>query len=256
MVPGHRQVHVDRAEQLAHAADIAAARTQRRALFLEGQEGIGKTSLLLEIYRQHTTGGVYFVDLGRMVSQVDVLNELARQARQQEIPVPGYRTARSQFTQSAQVQVNDLRARNSSISLVINASIDRSIQLTSLSDALMENLASDARRPVICLDGFEHCEAPMRDWLGRDLLPDLLTQPGTSVFLAGRNIPRLSQPHVSSVHTMVLPPFGVDAVQEWIDSLGFHSLKRRAVRIHDMHDGIPGLIDEFFSTHIEPHGDE
>lgn len=253
-MPGQSR-HVDRAEQLASAAGVAAGRAEQQALFFEGPKGIGKTSLLLEIYRRHADDGVYFVDLGRIASQLDVLKEMARQARRQDIAVPGYRIVQSQLAPSVQVNLTDMRARHSAINMVINASMDRSMQLTYMSDMLMADLASGARRPVVCLDGFEQCEAPMRDWLGRDLLPDLLAQPGFSVFLAGRLVPRLSHPHVSSVRTMVLPPFDVDAVQEWIESLGFRSLMGQVTKVHGNHDGIPGLINEFFSTHFEPDGE-
>ncbi|MEV0477968.1 hypothetical protein [Streptomyces prunicolor] len=245
--------HVDRAEQLESAALVIARDTERQALFFEGPEGIGKSSLLVEIYERQAAEGVYFVDLARMAAQADVLNELARQARRQGVQVPSYQSTRTRLAESAQVTFDHVRARSTTINVVLAAAADRSIQLASLSDALLDNLVSGARSPVICLDGFEACAAPMRDWLGRDLLPDLLAQPHVSVFVAGRQVPRLSHPHVSSVHTMALPPLDVNAVQEWIETLGFSSLKDEAAAIHETHGGIPGLIDSFLALHLEPH---
>ncbi|MFE2559347.1 ATP-binding protein [Streptomyces sp. NPDC059352] len=245
---------MDRAEQLARSAAVVDGSNEQQALFFEGPEGIGKTSLLREIYRRHSAAGVYYVDLERVVEKDDVLRDLARQARRQDVPVPGYQAVRSQMARSATVNVHDMRARNSTIQMVVNTSRDHKIQLDAMSDALLDTLAGDPRRPVICMDGFEHCEAPMRDWLGTDLLPELLSRRGTSVFVAGRHVPRLAYPHVTAVHTMALPPFGVDAVEEWITTLGFDSLKGQVTKIHRSHHGIPGLMREFFDLHSEPFG--
>ncbi|MFE1907300.1 AAA family ATPase [Streptomyces gardneri] len=255
-MPNREDVHVDRTEQLAHSAAVVDGSNAQQALFFEGPEGIGKTRLLREIHRRHVASGVYYVDLERVVEKDDVLRDLARQARRQDVPVPGYQAVRSQIAHSSTptVNVHDMRARNANIQMVVNTSRDHKIQLDAMSDALLDTLAGDPHNPVICLDGFEHCEAPMRDWLGTDLLPDLLSRRGTSVFVAGRHVPRLAYPHVTAVHTMVLPPFGIDAVEEWITTLGFDSLKGQATSIHRSHHGIPGLIREFLDLHIEPLG--
>ncbi|MCB8908153.1 MULTISPECIES: AAA family ATPase [unclassified Streptomyces] len=247
-------VHVDRAEQLADAASVAAGTRDRQALFFEGPAEIGKTSLLLEIHRRHVPAGVYLVDLERVVEKTDILSELARQARRQDVPVDGYQTVRARFAQAGSLSVNDMRARNSSINMVVNVFKDRKLQLEAMSDALLDTLTGPSRRPVICLDGFEHCEAPMREWLGTHLLPDLLSRRGISVFVAGRHVPRLAQPHASVVRTMALPPFDVDTVEEWITTLGFDSLKGQGTKIHTNHGGVPGLLREFFDLHVEPSG--
>ncbi|MER5206873.1 ATP-binding protein [Streptomyces sp. NPDC002825] len=253
-MPNREHVHVDRAEQLARSAAVVDRSDEQQALFFEGPEGIGKTSLLREIYRRHAATGVYYVDLERVVEKDDVLRDLARQARRQDVPLPGYQAVRSQLAQSATVNVHDMRARNSTIQMVVNTSRDHRIQLEAKTDALLDTLAGDARSPVVCLDGFEHCEAPMRGWLGTELLPELLSRRGTSVFVAGRHVPSLAYPHVTAVRTLALPPFGVDAVEEWITTLGFDSLKGQAAKIHRSHDGVPGLIREFLDLHIEPLG--
>ncbi|MER7951212.1 AAA family ATPase [Streptomyces sp. NPDC096079] len=251
-MPDREHVHVDRAEQLARSAAVVGGSDERQALFFEGPAGIGKTSLLREIHRRHAASGVYYVDLERLVEKDDVLRDLARQARRQDVPVPGYQAVRAQLARSATVNVHDMRARNSTVQMVVNTSRDHKVQLDAMSDALLDTLTGDARRPVVCLDGFEHCEAPMRDWLGRDLVPEFLSRRGTSVFVAGRQVPRLAYPHVTAVHTLALPPFGVEAVEEWITSLGFHSLKGQVATIHRSHLGVPGLIREFLALHTEP----
>ncbi|MEJ8646443.1 hypothetical protein WKI68_44590 [Streptomyces sp. MS1.HAVA.3] len=210
--------------------------------------------MLWEIYERHAPDGAYFLDLPRMPAENHVLEHLAVQARGQDVPVPSYENTRTRFAeQSAQTQVdfNNVRVRNGTIQLLAAAE-DRSLRTDSLSDALLDNLVADARRPVICLDGFETCAQPMRDWLGRNLLPKLLSRRVVSVFVAGRQLPILSRPYVSAVHTLVLPPFDVQAVQEWIETLGFASLKEEAATIQQMHGGVPELIDEFFRLHIEP----
>ncbi|MEU9863067.1 hypothetical protein AB0D99_19570 [Streptomyces sp. NPDC047971] len=247
-------VHVDRAAQLADAARVAAGTRDRQALFYEGPADIGKTSLLLEIHRRHATAGSYYVDLGRIVEKNDVLAHIARQARRQEIPVDAFQTVRDRLAQAGSLSVNDMRARNSSITMVVNVFKDRKLQLDAMSDALLDTLTAPPRQPVICLDGFEQCEAPMRDWLSDDLLPDLLSRRGTSVFLAGRQVPRLGRPYAALTRTMALPPFDVATVEEWISTLGFDSLKGEGARIHTHHGGVPGLIREFFDLHAEPSG--
>lgn len=251
--------HIDRAEQLESAARLTARNTrqsgERQALFFEGPQDIGKSSLLFEIYERHAASDVYFVDLSRMVVELEVLEALAVQARSQQVDVPSYRAARDRFARQpgpVQVEFANVRVRNSAIQLITQAE-DRGLQTASLSDALLDNLVADARRPVVCLDGFEACAQPMRDWLGRSLLPNLLSRREVSVFVAGREVPRLSRPYSGAVHTLVLPPFDVAAVQDWIETLGFASLRGRAVAIQEMHGGVPGLLAEFFAYHMEPH---
>jgi hypothetical protein len=252
--------HIDRAEQLRSAARLTARdrlqNADRQALFVEGPQDIGKSSLLFEIYERHAAESVYFVDLSRIVAQHEILEELAVQARSQQIEVPGYRAARDRFAEqsvSPQVDFSRVRVRNSTIQLLTQAE-DRSLQTASLTDALLDNLVVESRRPVICFDGFEACARPMRDWLGRSLLPNLLSRPEVSVFVAGREVPSLSRPYTRSVHTLVLPPFDVAAVTDWIEALGFASLREKAETIHVAYGGVPGLLAEYFAHHVEPDG--
>ncbi|WP_143196865.1 hypothetical protein [Streptomyces sp. CB00455] len=210
--------------------------------------------MLWEIYERHAADGAYFLDLPRMPAENHVLEHLAMQARGQDVAVPSYENTRTRFAeQSAQTQVDftNVRLRNGTFQLLAAAE-DRTLRTASLSDALLDNLVADARRPVICLDGFEACAQPMRDWLGRSLLPNLLSRRVVSVFVAGRQLPSLGRPYAGAVHTMVLPPFDVQAVREWIEGLGFASLKGEAAAIHQVHGGVPELLDEFFKLHIEP----
>ncbi|WP_129308379.1 ATP-binding protein [Streptomyces sp. L2] len=256
--PGEEHRHIDRADQLARVARLTARDAHRgedrQAMFFEGPGDIGKSSLLLEIYERHGDQGVYFVDLSRVATERDVLEALAMQARSQRVDVPSYRTTRDRFAEqsaSTQVSLSNVRARNSAIQL-LTQSEDRGLQTDALSDALLDNLMSDSRRPVICLDSFEACAQPMRQWLGRKLLPNLLTRPEASVFVAGRELPSLSRPYSRAVHTMVLPPFDVGAVHDWIETLGLASLQDKAVTIQQAHGGVPGLLAAFFACHIEP----
>lgn len=251
--------HIDRAEQLESAARLTARDEdrggERQALFFEGPQDIGKSSLLLEIYDRHAGNGVYFVDLSRTAVEHDVLEQLSMQARGQDVSVPGYRTTRDRHAEqsrSTEVAFTNVRVRNSAIQLLAQGE-DRVLRLAALSDALLDNLVADARRPVICLDSFEACARPMRDWLSRSLLPNLLSRREVSVFLAGRSVPRLPHPPYSTaVQTLVLPPFDVEAVQGWIENLGFASLRDKAVVIQRSHGGVPGLLAEFFACHMEP----
>ncbi|MER7821289.1 hypothetical protein ABTX85_01740 [Streptomyces sp. NPDC096097] len=256
-----RHRHIDRAEQLEDAARLTARGTEgdgaghreRQGLFFEGPQGIGKSSLLWEIYERHAADGAYFLDLPRIPAEHHVLESLAMQARRNQVNVPSYESTRTRFAeQSAQTHVdfNNVRIRNGTFQLLAAAQ-DRTLQTASLSDALLGNLVADARRPVICLDGFEACAQPMRDWLGRSLLPNLLSRREISVFVAGRQLPSLTRPYAGSVRTLALPPFDVAAVHEWIESLGIVGLKDEAAAIQQVHGGIPELLDEFFKLHIE-----
>ncbi|WP_320775786.1 hypothetical protein [Streptomyces sp. CRN 30] len=259
--PAEQQRHIDRAEQLESVARLTARNGQRggerQALLFEGPEDIGKSSLLSEIYKRHSTNGVYFVDLAQTVVEHDVLEALSMQARRQDVSVQSYRSARDRFAEgfrSIQVDFTDVRVRNGAIQLFAQGE-DRQVRLTNLSDALLDNLVADARRPVVCLDSFEACAQPMRDWLARRLLPNLLSRREVSVFLAGREVPRLSVPPYSDVvHTLVLPPFDVAAVRDWIEWRGFSSLMDKAATIRETHGGVPGLLAEFFACHTEPDG--
>ncbi|MFB6551935.1 hypothetical protein [Streptomyces sp. NPDC056405] len=257
--PATQHRHIDRTEQLESAARLTTRDGQRngvrQALFFEGPSDIGKSSLLFEIYERHAATNVYFVDLSRTVAEHDVLESLSMQARSQEVSVPSYRNARDRFAEqsgSTQLDLTNVRVRNGAIQLLAQGQ-DRGVRLAALSDALLDNLVADARRPVVCLDSFEACAQPMRDWLGRSLLPNLLSRREVSVFLAGREVPRLPHPPYSNaVHTLVLPPFDVEAVQDWIETLGFASLRDKAMKIQRRHGGVPGLLAEFFACHIEP----
>ncbi|GAA1194366.1 hypothetical protein F4556_006329 [Kitasatospora gansuensis] len=245
--------HIDRAEQLSRAARLASGEeTGQRALFFEGPEGIGKSSLLFEIHDRHRENGAYFVDLERTVREYDVLETLAIQARGQRVETPSYRTARDRFAEQAgslNVEFTNVRARASAFQ-IIGQTEDRILRTAALSDALLDNLLADDRRPVFCLDGFERCGQPMRKWLGDSLLPNLLSRKDAGVFLAGREVPRLTHPDSTSVHTMVLPPFDVEAVQEWIEALGVTELHAKSLAIHQEYGGIPMLLDEFFTGHL------
>ncbi|MYV51694.1 hypothetical protein [Streptomyces sp. SID3212] len=255
---GTQHRHIDRAEQLESAARLTAREgegdEERQALFFEGPQEIGKSSLLLEIYERHSANGVYFVDLSRTAAEHDVLESLAMQARRQEVAVPAYRTTRDRFAErssSPQVDMTNVRMRHATFQLIAQGE-DRGLRTASLSDALLDNLVAEARRPVICLDSFEACARPMRDWLARSLLPNLLSRREVSVFVAGRQVPRLSHPDTALVRTLVLPPFDVRAVREWIETLGFTSLTEKAAAIQEANGGVPGLLHEFFADHTEP----
>lgn len=220
---------------------------------VEGPKDIGKTSLLVEIYRRHRADGAYYVDLEETPYEGDILEVLAAQARRQGVESPSYRTTRDRIvaqSRNTQATLHNVRASNSTIQL-LSASKDRDLETASMSDALLDNLVADARRPVICLDGFEQCAQPMRNWLGQKLLPKVLSRREASVFVAGRHLPRLPRAFDDAVHTLVLPPFDVTAVQEWIEELGLADLRDKAVTVHQRHGGVPGLLDEFFRQHIE-----
>lgn len=258
--PAAQYAHIDRAEQLQRAERLTARNrqqnTEHQALFIKGPQDIGKSSLLSEIYERHAAESVYFVDLSQVAAEHEVLEALAVQARGQQINVPGYRAARDRFAEqnrAAHVDFSRVRVQNSTIQLITQAE-DRILRTASLTDALMDGLIVDSRRPVICLDGFEACAQPMRDWLGRSLLPNLLSRHEVSVFVAGRDVPKLSRPYGRVVHTLVLPPFDVTAIEDWIQALGFASLRGKAGTIHMEYGGVPGLLAEFFAHHIEPAG--
>ncbi|MFD0573710.1 hypothetical protein ACFQ0T_36435 [Kitasatospora gansuensis] len=184
--------HIDRAEQLSRAARLASGEeTGQRALFFEGPEGIGKSSLLFEIHDRHRENGAYFVDLERTVREYDVLETLAIQARGQRVETPSYRTARDRFAEQAgslNVEFTNVRARASAFQ-IIGQTEDRILRTAALSDALLDNLLADDRRPVFCLDGFERCGQPMRKWLGDSLLPNLLSRKDAGVFLVPGGAP-------------------------------------------------------------------
>ncbi|MFJ4618177.1 hypothetical protein [Streptomyces sp. NPDC088812] len=258
--PAGRHRHIDRAEQLRSAARVTGrddgANGERQAMFIEGPKDIGKTSLLFEIYQRHRADGAYYVDLEYTPQEGEVLEALAAQARRQGVESPSYRTTRDRIVEQSRIthaSLHNVRARNSTIQL-LSASKDRVLETASMSDALLENLVAGARRPVICLDGFEACAKPMRNWLGRALLPNLLSRREVSVFVAGQHLPWLPRVYSESVHTLVLPPFDVSAVQEWIEELGLADLRDKAVAIHERHGGVPGLLAEFFDQHVEKRG--
>ncbi|MGC5035193.1 hypothetical protein ACPXCS_17930 [Streptomyces sp. DT190] len=253
--------HIDRAEQLRNAARVtgreAAQEGDRQALFFEGPENIGKTSLLFEIYRRHRSDGAYYVDLEDTSQEGEVLEALAAQAQWQGVGSPSYRTTRDRIVQqsrSAQISLHNVRARQSTIQL-LSASKDRLLETASMSDAVLDDLVGGVRRPVICLDGFEVCAGPMRNWLGRHLLPKLLSRREVSVFVAGRELPRVPSAFAEAVHTLVLPPFDVAAVEEWIEELGLDDLRDSAVSIYSRYGGVPGLLAEFFRQHADKRGD-
>ncbi|MFJ9026398.1 hypothetical protein ACIRPU_41555 [Streptomyces sp. NPDC102259] len=253
--------HIDRAEQLRSARSVTErdprADGERQAMFFEGPEYIGKSSLLFEIYQRHRADGAYYVDLADIPEEEGVLELLATLAQWQGVEAPSYRTARDRFAEqsrSTQADFRNVWARHTTIQL-LSESKDRARETASLSDALLDNLIEGARRPVICLDSFDVCAQPMRNWLGRSLLPALLSRRQVSVFVAGRQLPRLPRAFTAdAVHTLVLPPFDVTAVQEWIEELGLAYLRDQAVAIHRRHGGVPGLLDEFFRQHIEKRG--
>lgn len=256
--PTAEHLHINRAEELRSATRVTArpagAAGQRQALFFEGPQDIGKSSLLFEIFERQQVNGVYFVDLEEIPQEEGLLESLAMQARQQGVGVHSYRSIRDRFAEQSQAphtHFTNVRVVKSSIQL-LSESKERVWRMAALSDALLDSLVADARRPVVCLDSFETCAQPMRNWLGRVLLPNLLSRRELSVFVAGRQVPQLPHAFTHTVHTLALPPFDVGAVQEWIEALGLASLRHKATAIHQRHGGVPGLLEEFFRHHIEP----
>jgi hypothetical protein len=244
-------VHVDRVEQLEHATRTASGGEQHRALFFEGSEGIGKTALLKEMHLRHAEAITFYVDLGTLFAESDVLNELARQASRQGVRMDSFRALRQRYGETPSITFNQAEINRSSIDLAINVSRDRSLQNAALTDEVVASIGESAseKRAIIFLDSFEKCGMPMRDWISSTLLPDLLGKQHVSIFLAGRNVPSLHHPHAIFTRTLVLPPFDASIVEEWIEASGIEDLKGLGQVVWRGTAGLPSMIEEFLSNY-------
>ncbi|MET9962465.1 hypothetical protein ABZ128_25950 [Streptomyces sp. NPDC006326] len=244
-------MHVDRAEQLAHANRLIGADASHRALFFEGAEGIGKTALLIEVHRRHGDSTVCYVDLGTTWTLLDVLNSIARQADEQGIPMDAFRALKQRYGDLPPVNLQGLSMNRSHLDLALSVNADRETQTSALSDEIVARLAesasADGSGPVVVLDAFDRCEPPMQGWLSGGFVPDLLATRRITVLLAGRTVPGLSHPYSGVVQNLILPPFDTATVREWIELAGIDELKDAAEELHAHSGGLPSAIAEFLS---------
>ncbi|MFD7083926.1 AAA family ATPase [Streptomyces sp. NPDC059918] len=244
-------MHVDRVEQLAHAARVIGDGAPHRALFFEGDEGIGKTALLIEVHRRHGDSTVCYVDLASTWAAFDVLNHICRQASGQGIPMDSFRALKQRYGEVPTVNFQGMSMNRSHLDIALSVNADRETQNSAMSDELVALLAESATAPgsgpIVLLDGFDRCEPPLQSWISSSFLPDLLATRRITVFLAGRSVPSLSHPYAGAVLNLILPPFDAATVQEWIDLVGIDELKGSAEELCGRLDGLPSAISEFLS---------
>ncbi|MEV6582617.1 hypothetical protein AB0M92_31155 [Streptomyces sp. NPDC051582] len=244
-------MHVDRVEQLAHAARVIGEGASHRALFFEGDEGIGKTALLIEVHRRHGDSTVCYVDLATTWAAFDVLNHIYRQASGQGIRMDSFRALKQRYGEVPTVNFQGMSMNRSHLDIALSVNADRETQNSAMSDELVARLAESATvpgsGPIVLLDGFDRCEPPLQSWISTSFLPDLLATRRITVFLAGRSIPSLSHPYAGAVLNLILPPFDAATVQEWIDLAGIEELKGSAEELCSKLDGLPSAISEFLS---------
>ncbi|MFI8260108.1 MULTISPECIES: ATP-binding protein [unclassified Streptomyces] len=244
-------MHVDRVEQLAHAARVIGDGASHRALFFEGDEGIGKTALLIEVHRRHGDSTVCYVDLATTWAAFDVLNHIYRQASGQGIRMDSFRALKQRYGEVPTVNFQGMSMNRSHLDIALSVNADRETQNSAMSDELVARLAESATGPgsgpIVVLDGFDRCEPPLQSWISTGFLPDLLATRRITVFLAGRSVPSLSHPYAGAVRNLILPPFDAATVQEWIDLAGIDELKGSAEELCSRLDGLPSAIAEFLS---------
>ncbi|MFF4099543.1 hypothetical protein [Streptomyces sp. NPDC001903] len=244
-------MHVDRVEQLAHAARLISDGASHRALFFEGDEGIGKTALLVEVHRRHGDSTVCYVDLATTWAAFDVLNHIYRQASGQGIRMDSFRALKQRYGEVPTVNFQGMSMNRSHLDIALSVNADRETQNSAMSDELVARLAESATGPgsgpIVVLDGFDRCEPPLQSWISTGFLPDLLATRRITVFLAGRTVPGLSHPYAGAVRNLILPPFDAATVQEWIDLAGIEELKGSAEELCSRLDGLPSAISEFLS---------
>ncbi|MFE2549338.1 hypothetical protein ACFXGI_12430 [Streptomyces sp. NPDC059355] len=244
-------MHVDRVEQLAHAARVIGDGASHRALFFEGDEGIGKTALLIEVHRRHGDSTVCYVDLATTWATFDVLNHIYRQASGQGIRMDSFRALKQRYGEVPTVNFQGMSMNRSHLDIALSVNADRETQNSAMSDELVARLAESAADPgsgpIVVLDGFDRCEPPLQSWISTGFLPDLLATRRITVFLAGRSVPSLSHPYAGAVRNLILPPFDATTVQEWIDLAGLDELKGSAEELCSRLDGLPSAISEFLS---------
>ncbi|MGW8784259.1 hypothetical protein ACWGNM_40200 [Streptomyces sp. NPDC055796] len=244
-------MHVDRVEQLAHAARLISDGASHRALFFEGDEGIGKTALLVEVHRRHGDSTVCYVDLATTWAAFDVLNHIYRQASGQGIRMDSFRALKQRYGEVPTVNFQGMSMNRSHLDIALSVNADRETQNSAMSDELVARLAESATGPgsgpIVVLDGFDRCEPPLQSWISTGFLPDLLATRRITVFLAGRTVPSLSHPYAGAVRNLILPPFDAATVQEWIDLAGIEELKGSAEELCSRLDGLPSAISEFLS---------
>ncbi|MFD5512787.1 hypothetical protein ACFWIB_34225 [Streptomyces sp. NPDC127051] len=242
-------MHVDRAQQLADAARVISDGASHRALFFEGDAGIGKTALLIEVHQRHGDSTVCYVDLATTWAALDVLNHICWQASDQGIRMDSFRALKQRYGEVPTVNFHGMSMDRSHLDLALSVNADRETQNSALSDELVARLAESATGPgsgpILLLDGFDRCEPPLQSWISTSFLPNLLTSRRITVFLAGRSVPSLSHPYAGVVRNLILPPFDAATVQEWIDLVGVEELKGSAEELCSKLDGLPSAISEF-----------
>ncbi|MFI6143927.1 hypothetical protein [Streptomyces sp. NPDC051109] len=244
-------MHVDRARQLADTARMIRDGAPHRALFFEGDEGIGKTALLIEVHRRHGDSTVCYVDLATTWAAFDVLNHIYRQASGQGIRMDSFRALKQRYGEVPTVNFHGMSMDRSHLDIALSVNADRETQNSAMSDELVARLAESATGPgsgpIVVLDGFDRCEPPLQSWISTSFLPDLLATRRITVLLAGRSVPSLSHPYAGAVRNLILPPFDAATVQEWIDLAGIEELKGSADELCSKLDGLPSAISEFLS---------
>lgn len=243
-------MHVDRVEQLAQAERLINAGSAHRALFFAGEEGIGKTALLIEVHRRHSDSTVCYVDLGTTWTMLDVLNAISRQADEQGVRMDAFRALKQRYAVPS-VDLRNLSMNRSHLDLALHVNADRETQTSALCDEVVARLAesasADGSGPIVVLDAFDRCEPPMQSWLSGGLVPDLLATRRITVLLAGRSVPTLSHPYSGVVQNLILPPFDTATVREWIELADVEDLKDAAEELHAHSGGLPSAIAEFLS---------
>ncbi|MFE7275785.1 AAA family ATPase [Streptomyces sp. NPDC057623] len=243
-------MHIDRSEQLNDAARAIGGNGPHRAVFFEGAEGVGKTSLLTEVHRRHSDRITLYVDLAVAYDQTDVLATIAREASVKGLRTDSFRTLQQRYAELPSVVIRDSEIKKSNVEMAFNVNGDRKLQNSVLTDELVATLAAARaeQAPVLLLDSFEKCQKPMRDWLC-GFLNGLLAAPEVTVFLAGRSVPTLTHPDAARrTRTLVLNPFDTAIVEEWIELTGIEDLKGLGSVIWRGTAGLPARISEFLSN--------
>lgn len=238
------RVHVDRTEELARFEDMVAGRGTAHVLLIQAESGMGKSSLLRELWERGDAPFKAFVDLKpRTHSVVDVLSELSSYDKAR---FPRFAQKVTELSSSGSVSfyANRTKIVESEISIQSGGggADERELRRQALTAAFFADLEDshvDGEVALVIFDTHENGTDDVKDWLSSSFLPAARAHRWLAVVIAGQTTPELRIGWDDWCLEQSLRPLGRDHLGEYVRCVKLDLSEDEILLLYDLTDGIP-----------------
>lgn len=173
--------------------NLLNGRPHGRILLIEGESGIGKTTLLAHCLRSIPEGllAVKIELRGSVVTVAEIFSRIGRAVGWERLPTFTEHVAKFQQAPHVRIDGNWLAGINNHIDVALQTreATDREQRRAALTDAVFADLDQLEREVLLVFDTYEQATEQMKAWMSGPLLSRVAETPPVRVVIAGQRVP-------------------------------------------------------------------